>query len=302
MQGKPLLSDLSHLLEAGIAPADAIARLHNSSTEDGRLLTQLRHDLQHVRSLAASLSASGFASRLESEISRTAEVSDKLCEELRLVSDRLEGRRARTRSLRVRMWLANFVLLAALAIQLVRATTVGIPLSTALIGPGIILLTVVGASQLLVGIAARDSGPWLSIGQHLGLHKSSVLFRQFFEQTFYTLFMWQADAGLDYAAAAKTLSPLVDCRSYRLTVERYRQKVAHGSGVTDALCRVNLLVPGELQQVVKVGEQSGQLAAALRRYLTRHGEHLERVTTNLYTWLPRIYCIIVLAICAGSMI
>lgn len=302
MQDKPLLFDLAQLLEAGIAPAEAITRLQRGRTEDDHLLTQLRHDLQRGHALASALHLSGFATRLETEILKTAEVAGKLSEALRLVAANFEERRARTQSLRMRLWLPNFVLFAALAIQVVRATTAGLPLSTALITPGITALAIAGASQLLLACVARDASSWLSFGWRLGLHKSSDLFRQFFEQTFYTLLAWQTDSGLDYEAGAKTLASLVDCPSYRRAVSRYRQCITQGDAVTNALSRATLLVPGELQQVMKVGEQSGRLAPALQHYLHLQGEHLERVTANIYTWLPRIYYIVVLVIGAGFVI
>lgn len=302
MQDKPLLFDLAQLLEAGIAPVEAISRLQSGRAGDDRLLTQLHGDLQRGHALATALSASGFTTRLETEILKAAETAGKTTVALRLIAANYERRRTRTQSLRLRLRLPNFVLFVALAIQVVRATTAGTPLGTAIIGPGIIALVVVLLSQLLLAFLARDDSYWQSFGWGLGLNKSSDLFRQFFEQTFYTLFMWQTDAGLDYAAGAKTLGSLVDCKSYRNTVTRYQQQVTRGEGVTDALSRVGLLVPGELQQVMKVGEQTGRLAPALQHYLDIQGEHLERATNNIYTWLPRIYYIIVLAIGAATVI
>ena len=302
MQDKPLLFDLAQLLEAGIAPVKAVSLLQNGRTGNDRLLTQLRRDLHRGLALATALRASGFASRLETAILKTADNVGKTAPALRFIAANCERRRMRIHSLRLRLWLPNFVLFIALAVQVIRAVTAGTPLATAIIGPVITALAVVLLSQLLLATLARDASYWQSFGWRLGLHRTSDLFRQFFEQTFYTLFMWQTDAGLDFVAGAKTLGSLVDCRAYRNSVTRYGQQVARGDGVTDALGSAGLLVPGELQQVMKVGEQAGRLAPALQHYLQLQGEHLERVTDQIFTWLPRIYYIFVLAIGAGSLI
>lgn len=291
-----LLFDLAQLIEAGIAPAEAVTRLQSDHASDDRLTTRLAENLQRGRGLAFALSESGFASKLETEILGTAEGAGKLSEGLRFVAANFEQRRARTKTLRIRLWLPNFVLFIALAIQVIRATTAGTALSTALVSSGIIALLVVGVSQLLLIYAARDPSHWLALGWQLKFHKSSDLFRHLFEQTFYTLFVWQIDSGLDYTSGSKALASLVDCAPYRQTVNRYRQQVTRGGAVADALTRAGLLVPGELEQVIMVGEQSGRLGPALRHYLTVQGERLERVINNIYTWLPRLYYIIVLAI------
>ncbi len=302
MQDRPLLFDLAQLLEAGMAPVEAISRLQGGRAGKNRLLTQLHDDLRRGHTLAAALSASGFASRVEIEILKTAETAGKTTSALRLIAANDERRRARTQSLRLRLWLPNFVLFVALALQVVRAITAGSSLGTAVIGPGIIALAIAVISQFLLAALARDASIWQSYGWRLGLHRSSALYRQYFEQTFYTLFMWQTDAGIDYAAGAKTLRSLVDCRAYRNSVTRYERQVSNGNSVTESLSSVGLLVPGELQQVMKVGEQAGRLAAALQHYLYLRGQHLERVTEQIYAWLPRIYYIIVVVIGAASMI
>ncbi len=291
-----LLFDLAQLIEAGIAPVEAIRRLQSDRVNDDHSLTRLAEHLQRGRGFASALGEAGYASKLETEILSAAEGAGKLSEGLRFVATNLEQRRARTKTLRLRLWLPNFVLFIALAIQVVRTTTTDTALSAALVSAGIIALLAVGTSQLLLIYAARDPSHWLALGWRLKFHNSSDLFRHLFEQTFYTLFVWQIDSGLDYTSGSKALASLVDCASYRQAVTRYRQHVREGGAVADALTRAGLLAPGELEQVILVGEQSGRLGPALRHYLTFQGEHLERVLNNIYTWLPRLYYIIVLAI------
>lgn len=302
MNDNPVLLDIAQLLEAGIAPLDAVERLHSDRGGEQRALAGLSRDLKQGRSLAVAVSAAGFATWLDSEILKAAENAGKLTVALRLVAANFERRRSRAARLRMRLWLPNTVMFIALAIGVVRATTAGAALSAALFNAIAIALTVTVVTQTMVVMARRDPARWLSFGWGFGLQRNNALFRQYFEQTFYTLFAWQTDAGLDYVAGAKNLAGLIDVKSYRSAVDRYQRLVTAGGAVADALQRAQLMVPGELAEIFKVGEQSGRLVAALQHYLTDQGYRLERITTNIFTWIPRIYYGIVVVIAAASLL
>ena len=302
MNDNPILLDIAQLLEAGIAPLDAVERLHSNRGGEQRALDGLGRDLKQGRSLAAAVSAAGFATRLESEILKAAENAGKLTVALRLVAANFERRRSRAMRLRMRLWLPNTVVFIAVAIGVVRATTVGVAVSAALFNAIVIALTVTVVTQTMVAMARRDPARWLALGWRFGLQRSNALFRQYFEQTFYTLFAWQTDAGLDHVAGAKNLAGLIDTKSYSSAVGRYQRLVTAGGGVADALQRAQLMVPGELAEIFKVGEQSGRLVAALQHYLTDQGYRLEHVTASIFTWIPRIYYLIVLLIGAASLL
>jgi type II secretory pathway component PulF len=166
----------------------------------------------------------------------------------------------------------------------------------------VIGLSVTVLSQAMLAALARDATRWLALGWRLSLQRRSKLFRQFFEQVFYTLFVWQNDAGLDYVSGAKDLTSLIDALSYRRAVARYRQLIMRGGAVAGALQSADLMVPGELAQVIDVGEQSGRLVPALQHYLLAQGARLDRIADSMFTWLPRIYYLVVVAIAVGFVI
>jgi len=302
MQNRPLLFDLAQLLEAGMAPLAAVDHFLTDAAIDAKSLGRLRTELQRGRSLASALCEAGFASRLETEILKTAESAGKLGEALRLVAADFERRRGRIAALRARLWLPNTVLFIALAVGVMRATTGGDPLAAALFEAIAIGFSVTVLSQVLLAALSRDATRLLAVGWRLSLQRRSKLFRQFFEQVFYTLFVWQADAGLDYVSGAKDLASLIDSSSYRRAVGRYRQSITRGGTVADALQSADLMIAGELANVIDVGEQSGRLVPALQHYLSAQGAYLDRIADGIFTWLPRIYYLIIVAIAVGFVI
>jgi|GEM_PF-2949779 type II secretory pathway component PulF len=302
MDSNPVLLDIAHLLEAGIAPADAVARLEAGDSRTRSLLTGLQADLKRGRSLAESLHRAGLANTLETEIVRAAEAAGKTDEALRLVSRRLEQRRSRAAALRTRLWLPNTLLFIGLTINVVRAVTAGASLSNAATDAlGIALLIVIVTQSMLVAVRA-DIARALGIGWRLGLRARSTLFRHYFEQTFYTLFVWQADAGMDYAAGARNLRKLINATGYRKALDNYQRLVRAGKPATQALRDAGLLVDGELAETINVGEQSGRLVSALQHYLLGQGMRLEQSTDSIFKWLPRIYYFVVLLVCAWSLV
>jgi type II secretory pathway component PulF len=297
----PVLFDLAQLLEAGIAPVEATSRLRMGGRDQSALAT-LHTDLNRGYSFAASLQRAGFASELETEILKTAEQAGKLNEALRLVATRYERRRLRSGALRMRLWLPNTVLFLALAVGVIRAVTAGAAFLTVIFQASAVALVVIVITQLLVASTSRDASRWLSFGWRIGLHRSSDLFREFFELTFFTLFAWQADAGVDPVSGSKSLASLISAPDFRRAVNRYRDQITNGSTIASALMKAALVKPGELAEVINVGEQSGRLAESLQHYLRVHEIQLEAATNQIFAWAPRLYYFVIIIIAGATLI
>jgi type II secretory pathway component PulF len=288
MRENSILFDLAQLLEAGIAPVEATQRLQADRSNDQRALAKLHTDLNRGYAFAACLQRAGFASDLETEILKTAEQAGKLSEALRLVATRYERRRLRAGSLRMRLWFPNTVMFIALVVGAIRAVTAG--------------TTVLSAIFQITASTSRDASRWLSFGWRIGLHRSSDLFRDFFELTFFTLFAWQSSAGVDPVSGAKSLATLINAPDYRRAINRYRDEITHGSTIAVALAKAALVKPGELAEVINVGEQSGRLAQSLEHYLCAQEIQLEAVTKQILAWTPRLYYFVIIMIAGATLI
>jgi type II secretory pathway component PulF len=297
-----VLFDLALLLDVGVAPLDALKRLREMRPEAVDALAVVQKELARGRGLARALRSAGFSSALETQLIDVAEHAGKLGDAMRLVTFGGERRKRRASTLRLRLWLPNTVAFLALAIAAVRAVTAGEAVSTAIFAALWQAGSIALLSQLLTSLAARDLSVWLSWGWRLGLHARSRFFRDYFEQAFFTLMTWQAEAGIDPQAGSKQLNKLLDAVPYQRTLAQYKRRVTAGESLADALLGANLMRPGELYEVVRVGEQAGRLAAALRRYMTEQDARLERTTDSLLTWLPRVYYAVVVLAGAATLL
>ncbi|MDA0823870.1 MAG: type II secretion system F family protein [Proteobacteria bacterium] len=302
MRENPILFDLAQLLEAGIAPVEATTRLQTDPSNDRAALATLHSDLNRGYSFAVSLQRAGFASDLETEILKTAEQAGKLSEALPLVATRYERRRLRTGSLRMRLWFPNTVMFIALLVGAIRAVTAGTTVLSAIFQITAVALVIIIVTQLLVASTSRDASRWLSFGWRIGLHRSSDLFREFFELPFFTLFAWQADAGVDPVSGAKSLATLINAPDFRRAINRYRDEITQGSTIAAALAKAALVKPGELAEVINVGEQSGRLAQSLEHYLRAQEIQLEAVTKQIFAWTPRLYYFVIVLIAGATLI
>jgi len=215
---------------------------------------------------------------------------------------RVERRRSRTTRLRAQLWLPNAVLVIMLASNVVRALAAGTELSVALLDAALVGIPVFGIACAIVAATAHDTIAWLRMAWRTKLIDSSATLREYFNCTFFTLFAWQANAGVDLITGATTLAALIDDPRYRQQVERYRAALRRGESVTTALTGAGLLRGGELNEVLRVAEHAGRIGSALEHYLVAQGERLERITDIVFAWLPRAYYAVVFVLGGLSLL
>ena len=291
-----------HYLDAGLDPVAAIARVRSDRPRDKRALDRLHSALRRGRSLAEGLRIAGYAGKLDAAIIGIGEQAGKLDTALRGVAEREERRRLRAAGLRFRLWLPNTVLAVVLVVGIVRAVTAGATLSAALIDAGSITLLVLAVTYAIVASLSRDATNWLRVAWRAKLIDSSAILRRYFEHTFFSLFAWQADAGVDFVSGTTALARLIDDPGYRKTVERYRASLRRGGSVASSLETAGLIRGGELREVIRTAEHAGRLAPALEHYLETQGAELERITDAVFAWLPRAYYAIVFVLGAWSLV
>lgn len=274
MGNKTPLYYLAQLLDTDISVIEAADRLRDICPEEEEAVNSLYFDIKRGRTLATAIKNAGFSSGLEYEILNIAETTGKLENALRFVSSRYEERHRRARELRTRLLLPNAMMIVLLLISAVYMLIVGVGFFTVLFNTIFIVLFVVVVTYALLMFTRNDATYWLSFGWQYGLQQTSVLFRRYSEYTFFTLFVWQVEAGLDYISGAKSLTTLIDAEPYKNAVNNYQKLVRAGEPVVDALLSIELIVPGELAQVIKTGEESGRMSQSLQHYLLLEQQRL----------------------------
>lgn len=302
MGRNPVLYELAQFLDAGLDPISATGRIHADTVRDRQALERLRSALARGRSLATGLSEAGYTDTLDTAIVAVGEQAGKLTAALHTVARRAEHRHARTARLHKQLWLPHTMFALMLGIDIVRALTAGTVVSTALADAALLAIPVLGLAYAILTAARCDATAWLRIAWRTKLIDNSSLAREVFNDTFYTLFAWQAAAGVDFIAGAETLAALIDEPRYRRRVARYRAALGRGESVTSALASADLLQGGELRQVLDTAEHAGRIAAALEHYFARHGERLERIADTVFAWLPRGYYAAVFVIGGSTLL
>jgi len=288
------LIHLAKLLDVGLSPLEAVQRLRTICPDDELAISHMTRGLKLGRSIANVAHDAGFTSRLECEVLKVAENSGKLNEALHLIADNFHQRKKRTSALHTRLLLPNFIMLIILAISVVQALVTNSDIFFVLLKVILIMLFLLVFTKTLLSFVRDDATQWLSLGWRLGLQKSSILFRRYSEYTFFTLFSWQLEAGVDYISGAKTLETLINADSYRQQIRHYKKLVSEGNGVTDSLLSTDLMMPGELAQVVKTGEHSGRFSQSLMHFNIAEGLRLDQTTDTIFIWIPRIYYFVIL--------
>ena len=295
------LYDLAQLLEVGIAPSEAIARLRTESTRHDSVFALLNRELKAGRTFASAMLASGIASQLESAVLAAAAQSAELSEALRYVAANAEKRETRVASMPVRLWLPNFILVIALVSKAVRTSSAGMPLSE-LSGIALVTLCIIALSQYLLYRLRHDAGSALAMAWRLGLQRTSDIVIRYFEHYFFSLFAWQVESGLDYLNATNTQSGLIDASTYRRSIQHDRAHLSQGGEVTKGLANAGLARTPELIEVLRTGEASGRIEQALRHYLDRLSAELDQLNERVFTYLPRAYYVLAMLLAAASII
>ena len=291
MRGPAVLRDLALLIESGVAPREAAARIGSGGTTEA-----LRSSLARGRTLAAALREARLASGLETGVVDVAEHAGRTADALRFAAANAEQRERRVATLSARLWLPNVVLAIAVGIAVVRAAATGAALAPVVTLAVLVIAAAIAVTRGLRALLRRDASVWLAVGWRTGLVRVSPFVRRHFEQTFYTLLAWQLESGVDPVSGSKRLAALVDAPAYRSAVRDYRRAVAGGGSVTAALESAGLLQHAELATVLRTGEAAGRLPAALQHYLSLARDRREREIEFVLTWLPRIAYVVVLVI------
>lgn len=283
---------LGTLMAAGLSVGQAVASLLKQPMSAGnrRLLESVQPLLEQGATFSEAFSRSGLFSRHEMEILRAAELGGQLPVTLNTLARQHEQAWRRVGRLRTRFWLPALVLIVAVMagslLDLVRGTP---GFGYLLLGRMSVLAGICMLSRLLTGAMAMDGLGWAELYGRLGLTRILPACRRHFEFYWYNVFLQLVDAGLDYRSALngmQTLLPGADYRSRMRTALRYLDK---GRSLSDTLMDSGLLLTAELNMVLKVGEKSGRLGAAIRQHLDFEQRRMQVLLAGIDEWLPRAY-------------
>ena len=293
MTNPSIIQHLAQLLDVGIAPIDACRRLLDIRPEDEEIIKKLRKQLTKGQTLANAIYACKLCNRIENEIIKVAENSGKLQSALRWINNNIEQRQNRTRQLRTRLLLPNFVMLLMVIINIFIALANHANLFNVIINSSVTIIILASSTLVLLRFAESDATSWLSLGWQLNFHNTSTLFRRYFNFYLFTLLYWQVEAGVNYVTGAKQLSKLIDSDSYQKAIRHYQTLLSNGNSVVNSLASTQLISSGELAQTLRTGEESGRMSQALNHYLILEQQRLSQSSDTIHTWIPRIYYLII---------
>ncbi len=276
------------LINAGIAPAQAILSLATSGGETSKALVRLAKDLSAGMEISVAFAKAQLITRQEQQLIQIAAFSGKLAPTLKFIADTLEVRQKRMKKCKREVWLPVAIMIVVLIVEMVFHVITGHNnLLFALIGCVGILAGVLMLIRLTLYGLQLDSVHWLSLGWKMGFQYRLPLFQKFFEQYFYTIFVWQIESGIDFQNSVRQMEKLLKSGGYEEIAKNCQRLLKQGENVVDALSRSGLILTDVLQQVMNTGEQSGRLVEILRHHLQlQHREH-EIIADGLYARIPR---------------
>jgi type II secretory pathway component PulF len=293
---------LATLIDAGIAPVQAVDTLRRQDDAAAAALAPVLGELKSGASLADAFSKTRLLARHEIEIIRVAEYSGKLPGALKFIATGYETRQRRLKKLKSQLWLPFAVFIVALVAGLAlnvygRHQTAARALFESLV----YLAIVIAMTRSMLSLLRVDALRWVSICWSLGLKHRITLCQRIFEQYWYTLLMWQIDAGIDYRSALGQIKDLLPSRAYQSSVHKCMRNMRLGQNLTTALTQAGLVFSEELRLVLEVGEQSGRLVDSVRDRLVIQQQQLNLVAESYYEWIPRFYYALIVVV-GGSVL
>ncbi len=285
------------LINAGIAPAQAILNLATADGETSKVLVRMAKDLNSGMEISVAFAKTQLITRQEQQLIHIAAFSGKLAPTLKCIADTLEVRQKRIKKCQHQLWLPVALMIITLMVEMVfHVVTGNNNLFLALIRCVGILAGVLMLLRLTLYWLQLDSVHWLSLGWRMGFQYRLPLFQKFFEQYFYTIFVWQIESGVDFQNSVRQMEKLLKSGGYEAAAKNCQRLLKQGENVVDALSRSGVILTDVLQQVMNTGEQSGRLVEILRHHLQLQYRELELITDSFYAWIPRIYYIFIVGL------
>lgn len=286
---------LSVLTDAGF---DAINAVTTINAESGtQSLVSVIIDLKKGAALSAALTKAKLITVYEKIILEVAENSGKTSVALNFIATSHELKQQRIKRFKAQLWLPVAVVVIAFLVGTVLSIAKGSSFLASIFSNSFSLAIVWVSTLALLALLRIDILYWLSLGWRLGLQKSVGLYQHYFEYYFYTLLLWQVEAGVDYHTALGKNSKLLNARPYQIKIRNSQKLVESGKSIIHALNQNQLIFSHDFRHILSTGEQSGTLERSMNKVLDIRKTQIELTSDTVYVWLPRLYyVVIVLAI------
>jgi len=291
---------LAALIDAGLAPLQAVEVLRQQYPEFGWPLSMLARRLKQGQPLWGALQSSTLYGPRALVLLRAAEEAGKLSDALRQIAGESERQKRRLAALRVQLWLPlGLLLVASLADIFVllyrREQTAAPSLFDVMLVPGVVWL----ATLLLLRLLRRDSSFWLGWGWRIGL-APVPFYQRFYDHELLRQLHWPLEAGMP--GALIPAQGLLDVADYRRRIGGAQQMLAAGSGLAETLVHHGLILGATPRQLLVTAERAGRLPEAIGHQLGLETGRLASTLDSLYQWLPRLYYLFVLSLVLGPFI
>jgi len=291
---------LAALLNAGIAPAEAVALLGKQYTYLRPELARMTSALKTGQSLKHAFSTTRLLGAVELEILSTAEQAGKVVEALKFIGLRFDVRASRLKKVKSQLVLPMFIFILAVIIGFV----IQVVDQTASIGAAslqavlYLLAFTVTMKTIFAGIN-RDSIVWMGLLSRVGMASWFSLAQRCFEYTWLTLLLWQHTAGIDWITATERIAHVTSVNGFQQKMRALNIALQQGKSLSAALTVSGVPISQTAMLTLHTGESSGNMTQSLQQYLTMEDERLASSIQLLTDWLPRLcYAFIVLFVVA----
>lgn len=284
------LRQLATMLDAGITPADALARLQALDAERSAAWYKAHLAVQRGGSLALAIVRSGVLSQAQGVVLDAAADSGELVPALKQLAGQCEQRERDQRATRARLGLSIAVFsvasLAVLALAVARnPSTAGLLAGVVQLAPRVMAFAaLLWLLQALLRLDLLSALRWLwPTGQVLQLG----VFQRWFEAVFLALLCQQLQAGRDFVAALAKLQGLIAHDDYTARLQGAAALGEAGHDMTSALDQAGLLPRAQTRTVSLAAEAAGSWDEAMGHHLSLLHADLRLQREAMLAWLPR---------------
>jgi type II secretory pathway component PulF len=284
------LRELATLLDAGVAPAEALGKTSVMELPAGKTA---QRQLRQGHSLSVVFGRSLMPHAADRTMLMAAEAGGFVPSQLKKLAQLAEARAKRVAQLQVRWRLFMLVL----AIAWLAGTVVAYFSPEVHLFGGVLVNTFMCTVILMVCrwinfLMFQDSWWWLDTMVRLGqLH--NPLGQQLMLAHWLQLLSLQLSAGLDAAMSLRNMVGLVPFSAFKASVRRTEALVVSGRSITYALMEANLVSGSAVVAPLHAGEQSGRLVEAMQQAATLAEQSLRERTDSLVFWAPKVMYVFV---------
>lgn len=284
------LRQLATLLDAGLPPADALARLKAMDGQRIAAWHKAHLAVQRGGPFATAMVRSGVVTHAQGLILDAATDSGKLIPALQRLAGECEQRDRDVRATRARLGLSIAVFavasLAVMALAVARdPTTAGLLGGIVQLAPRVVMFAgLLWLLQALLSMDLLDALRWLwPTGQVL----RRDVFQRWFECVFLGSLCLQLRAGRDVVAALVQLKSLIAHGDYTARVQGAAALADAGHGMTSALEQAGLLLRAHTRTVSLAAEAAGSWDDAMGHHLSLLHADLRLQREAMLAWMPR---------------